>query len=443
MLSSALADATTGLAANIVPASMLPASALPANTLPANALPAIAKLGVLLTALAVAGALAARLGQSVIPAYILAGIVVGPSAPTALWGVPVALVGDPEFVHVFADLGLVALLFFLGVHVSFERLLANYRRLVGAGLVDLALNVAVGVALGLAFGFGPVATLLVAGIVYISSSAIVTKALVERGWIAGAESEPILGVLVFEDLAIAVYLAVVSALGPGGGVAAAGVRVATSLGLLGVVALAGWYGTGLLERLLRVDSDELFALRVLGVTTLVASAATATSLSVGVTAFVVGAAVGRTDAEARVERVLAPVRDLFSAVFFFAIGLSTDLLAVFDLAGLLAVAVVATTASKLASGLVGGRLYGLDDRRSLRVGVGMVARGEFSLVLAALAGGLLAGGPAELVPEFGVGYVLATSLLGTLLVRHEQRLADLLNVARRSGTAGPASEEIR
>ena len=390
-------------------------------------LPPIAELAVLLTALAVAGALASRLGQSVIPAYILAGIVVGPSAPTEVLGVPLTLVGDAAFVHAFADLGLVVLLFFLGIHVSFERLVGSYRRLLAAGLVDFALNFAVGVGLGLLFGFGPVATLLVAGIVYISSSAIVTKALIERGWIADAESEPILGVLVFEDLAIAVYLALVTALGPSGGsVAGAAVQVTTGLGFLGAVALAGWYGTTALERLLAVDSDELFVLRVLGATTLVASAATATSVSVGVTAFVVGAAVGRTDVEARVERVLAPVRDLFSAVFFFAIGLSTDLLALFDLAGLLAVAVVATTASKLVSGVIGGRLYGLDDRRSLRVGVGMVARGEFSLVLAALARGLV-GGPPRLVPEFGVGYVLAMSVLGTLLVRHEGLLADLFD----------------
>ncbi|WP_435175246.1 cation:proton antiporter [Halorussus sp. AFM4] len=392
-----------------------------------RSLPLVAQLGVLLTALAVAGALASRLGQSVIPAYILAGVVVGPSAPTAVLGVPVALLGDAAFVHAFADLGLVVLLFFLGVHVSFERLAGSYRRLLAAGLVDFALNFAVGVGLGLLFGFGPVATLLVAGIVYISSSAIVTKALVERGWIADAASEPILGVLVFEDVAIAVYLAFVGALGPGGSVAGAAVRVATGLGFLGAVALAGWYGATALEVLLTVDSEELFVLRVLAVATLVAGAATATSVSVGVTAFVVGAAVGRTDVEERVERSLAPVRDLFSAVFFLSIGVSTDVLALLDLAGLLAVAVAATTASKLVSGALGGRLYGLDDRRSLRVGVGMIARGEFSLVLAALARGLV-GGPARLVPEFGVGYVLAMSVLGTLLVRHEGLLADLADV---------------
>jgi CPA2 family monovalent cation:H+ antiporter-2 len=426
--SLALADGAASLLPSAVPGGLPP---LHAET--ATSLPPIAQLGVLLTALAVTGSMAAHLRQSVIPAYIVAGIFVGPSVPTELFGVPVALVADSGYVHAFADLGLVALLFFLGVHVSFERLLCNYRRLLASGLLDFALNFAVGVGLGLLFGFGPLGTLLVAGIVYISSSAIVTKSLIERGWIADAESEPILGVLVCEDLIIAVYLTLVSAVAlHGGGLADAALRVGVGLGFLGLVALVGWYGTRHLERLLRTDSDELFLLRVLGVTTLVASAATLTSVSVGVTAFVVGAAVGQTDVEERVERTLAPIRSLFSAVFFFAIGLSTDVTALFDIAGLLAVAVVATTASKLLSGVVSGRLYGLDDRRSLRVGVGMVARGEFSLVLAALAQGVAATGPAALVPEFGVGYVLVMSVFGTVLVRHEGWLADLAGFQFRS-----------
>ncbi|MFC4553196.1 MULTISPECIES: cation:proton antiporter [Halorussus] len=393
------------------------------------ALPTIVELGVVLTALAVAGGLAVRLGQSVIPAYILAGIVVGPSAPVEVAGVPLAVISREGFVEAFADLGLVALLFFLGVHVSFERLVENYRRLLASGLLDFVVNVAIGVGLGVLFGFGPLGTLFVAGIVYISSSAVVTKSLVERGWIADAESEVILGVLVFEDVAIAVYLTVVSAVAlHGGTLLDAALRAGTGLGFLGVVAVVGWVGSARIERLLRTPSDELFLLRVLGVATLVAGTARFTSVSVGVTAFVVGAVVGRTDTTDRIERTLVPVRDLFSAVFFFAIGLSTRVAALADLAGLLAVAVVATTAGKLLTGSLAGRLYDLGPRRSFRVGVGTVARGEFSLVLATLAAGLAAAGPARLVPEFGVGYVLATSVLGTLSMRHEDRLADLLGL---------------
>jgi CPA2 family monovalent cation:H+ antiporter-2 len=409
-------------------------------------LPVVVELGVVLTALAAAGALADRFGQSVIPAYILAGIVVGPSAPTSVAGVPLTVVAHEGFVTAFAELGLVALLFFLGVHVDFGRLVDNYRPLLASGLLDFALNAAVGVALGVLFDFGALGTLFVAGIVYISSSAIITKGLIEQGWIADAESEPVLGVLVFEDVVIALYLVVLSSVAlDGGGLLDAAIRAGTGLGFVSALAVVGWVGTRYVEEFFRASSDELFVLRVLGVATLVAGMATFTSVSVGVVAFVVGATVGQTDVVERVERTLVPIRDLFSAVFFFGIGLATELSALVDIWGLLGVAVVATTASKLLTGVAAGRLYGLDSRRSLRVGVGVVARGEFSLVLATLASGLGAVGPARLVPEFGVGYVLVTSVLGTLLMRHEEQVARLsgrIGDLERS-TAGSAAESDR
>ncbi|WP_440010577.1 cation:proton antiporter [Halomicrococcus sp. SG-WS-1] len=388
------------------------------------------ELGVVLGAVAVAGGVAVRLGQSVVPAYIVAGIVVGPHAPTRVAGVPLALVAESEFVAVFADLGVVLLLFFLGLHVDADRLLGDWDRVVGAGVVDLGCNAAVGVALGWLFGFSLLETLFLVGVVYISSSAIVTKALLEQGWIANRESEPILGSLVFEDVVVAVYLTVLSTLVLGGGSASnALASLAAGFGLVAGVAAVGWYATGALERLVAARSDELFLLRVLAVAVLVAGTAATLGVSKGIAAFFVGGALGATDEAERVERALVPVRDLFAATFFLAVGLATPVSALVEVAGLLAAALVATTASKLVSGVVSGRIYGLDDRRSLRVGLGLVARGEFSLVLAALA--RASPTPVEGVPEFAVGYVLATSVLGTLLLRHEPTVAALAGVTDR------------
>ncbi len=385
-----------------------------------------AEIGIMLAVVAVAGAVAARTGQSVIPAYILAGIVVGPSVPTHVAGITVAVVSKTEFVRVFADLGVVLLLFFLGLHVDIECLLDDWDRVVGAGVVDFALNYAAGLALGSLFGLSLVQTLVVAGIVYISSSAIVTEALLNSGWIAGRESTPILGVLVFEDVVIAVYMALLSSLVLGGGSPAEAVlTLGKGFGFLGVVAATGWVGTEPLERLFASRSDELFALRLLGVAALVAATAATFGLSKGIAAFFVGAALGGTDHEERIERTLEPARDLFSAVFFFAIGLATRASVVATILPLLAVALVVTIASKLLTGIVGGHIYGLDRRRSLRVGVGLIPRGEFSLVIATLAAN--ASVATGRVPEFAVGYVLATSILGTLFVRHEPRLVRLLS----------------
>ena len=375
------------------------------------------EVGIALTALAVGGALAVRANQSVIPMYIVAGILVGPNVPTALGPIPLTLVENHEFIDVLAELGIVFLLFFLGLEFNIERLVEGWDRLVGIGTADFLVNFGVGVALGFAFGFSALETMFLAGIVYISSSAVITKSLIERGWIANPESEAILGTLVFEDILIAVYLAVLSAVAlGGGGLGEAAVSVGIAFGFLGALTLLAFYGTRYVERAFAVDSDELFLLRVLGVTTLVAGGALALGVSEAVAAFFVGTAFSTTDHTHRIERVVGPARDLFAAIFFFSIGLTTDVTVIAGVAVPLAVAVAVTTLTKIASGTAGGVLYGLNRRRSLRVGVGLVPRGEFSLVIAALATSVGTGALATTIPAFAVGYVLVMSILGTILM---------------------------
>ena len=406
----------------------------------AGPLPPLLTVGVVVTAIALAGAVAERLGQSVIPAYILVGVVLGPSVPRHLGPIRLAVVDPSGYIDVFAELGVVALLFFLGLHVSVGELLSNRRAIVGSSVLDFLLNYSAGFGLAVLFGFTTLEALFVAGIVYMSSSAIITKSLIERGWIVEPESEPILGTLVAEDLLIAVYLTFLSSVVIGGdGLVDAALGVGRGFLLLGGLAVVGWRGTDLLDRLFASDSDELFMLRVFGVMALLAGVGLALGVSEGVTAFFVGAALGPTDHAARIERVIDPARDLFAGLFFFGVGATTSLLALSSLAVFLGVALVVTTLTKLVSGTLGGRLYGLDSRRSFRVGVGLVARGEFSLVLAALAGSATGDRLGSLVPEFAVGYVLVMSVLGTLLIRHE---SDLLALAGRlvPGYAGRRPE---
>ncbi|MFB6079641.1 MAG: cation:proton antiporter [Haloferacaceae archaeon] len=379
----------------------------------------LVEVGELFVALALSGAVASRLGVSVIPLYVLGGMAVSPHVAGRA-GLPAVAPG--EAVTLLADLGLVLLLFFLGLEFSLDRLLAARDRIVRAGLVDLGVNFPLGVGLGLLFGWGPLAALLLGGIVYVSSSAIVTKLLVDLGWIADAESEPVLGTLVFEDVAVAVYLAVVGSvvLGSGDAVGAAR-RVGVALGVLALLVVVVRYGGGLFDRALAAETEEAFVLRILALVVPVAGAALVLGVSEAVAAFFVGTAVGATDHVDRIERLASPLRDVFAAVFFLWIGLGTDPLVVAR-AALPVLAMVAVTApSKVLSGYVGGRGYGLSERRSLRVGLGLVARGEFSLVVAALAAA--GSGPVltEVLPAVAVGYVLATSLLGTSLMQHAER----------------------
>ena len=386
---------------------------------------ALLDVGVMFVAVAVAGALANRLGQSVIPAYILVGMLLGEFVlgQFSLPAVGTVHVPETEFISLGAELGIVFLLFFLGLEFNLDRLFARGRQIGTAGTIDLA-NFGVGLVLGwLVFGaFLP--AFLVAGIVYISSSAVITKSLIDLGWIANDEAEPMLGTLVYEDLFIAVYLSVASALVLGGGdiVAAAvdvGIALAFIAGLLGVVR----FGGPLFERLVATDNREFVALRAVAAVVFVAGAALALGVSEAVAAFFVGMAFSAPERVHTLETVLEPVRDVFAAVFFFWIGLVTDPALFADVAALVALAVVVTAPSKLVTGYLAGRAFDLDVRRSTRVGLGMTTRGEFSLIVATVAvSGATAGAfdpaLAATINAFAVGYVLVMAVLGTTLMSY-------------------------
>jgi CPA2 family monovalent cation:H+ antiporter-2 len=378
---------------------------------------ALLEVGVLLTVAAAVGILAKTLGQSVIPFYILAGMALSPNVAGRIG--PYALDPTP-FVTVGAELGIVLLLLFLGLEFNLERLLADRSRIGRAGLIDLLLNFGIGLLLGYAVFRTFVPAFFVAGAVYISSSAIISKSLIDLGWIANDEAGPMLGTLVFEDLVIAVYLVVASGLVLGGSVNAAVQSIAIAVGFLLVLLLVVARGTTAFERLLDTDSREFLLLRALGVTVLVAGVGLLLGVSEAVAAFFVGMAFSATGQVRQLERVLEPIRDLFAAVFFVWIGLVTDPFLFVDVAGFVLLAVLLTLPTKLLTGFLAGRIYELSTRRSTRVALGMTIRGEFTLIIAAVAlsgaGGVLPTQLAETIYAFAVGYVLLMSILGTTLM---------------------------
>ena len=375
--------------------------------------------GVFLTALALGGLLAVRIGQSVIPAYILVGVLVGPYAPS-VGGVSLTVVDSAAVVQLLSDLGVVLLLFFVGLELSLASLIRKRSQFARAGAVDVAVSLPLGILVGLAFGFSVVESLFVGLITFNSSTVIIAKSLIDLEWIANPESEAILGVIVIEDVLTAAAFAVLSAVLLGGAdVASLGRTLGQAALVLVALGLLAYYGSEWIDRAFDVRSSELFLLAVLGATALVSGFGLAAGVSDAIVAFLVGAAFGQTSHAARIQDLLAPTRDLFAAVFFFVIGLGTDPRVVVSVAGLVVVAAAVTVTGQIVSGYFAGRSWGLDIEQSARAASALVPRGEFSLVIAAF---LLTAGttPAlrETIPAFTVGYVLLTSILGTILMRN-------------------------
>jgi len=379
----------------------------------------ILSAGIFLTVLTLGGLIAVRIGQSVIPAYILVGILIGPFAPS-IGGVSLTVVDSTEFIRLLADLGVVFLLFFVGLELSLTSLLQKRSQFLRAGAIDIGVSFPLGIVVGFLFGFTLLESLFIGLIAFNSSTVIIAKSLLDLEWIVNTESEAILGVIVIEDILTAAVFAVLSAVLLGAAdIASIGRTLGQAAVVLVALTLFAYYGGEYLDRAFDIQSSELFLLGVLGLTALVAGLGFAAGVSDAIVAFLVGLAFGQTSHVERIENILAPSRDLFAAVFFFVIGLQTDPRLVLSVAWFVLVAVMVTVLGQIVSGFFAGRSFGLSVEQASRMASALVPRGEFSLVIAAF---LVTAGTTdalrETIPAFTVGYVLLTSILGTILMRN-------------------------
>ena len=373
-------------------------------------------LGGAFIAAAVVGRLGRRLGLPTIPLFMLAGIVCGPNTPG------IELVSHPEDFALIAAMGLVLLLFYLGLEFSLGDLTGGGTRLLGSGGLYIALNVGAGLLLGLAMGWGGAETLVIAGVVGISSSAIVTKLLVELKRLANPETKLILGVIVVEDVFLALYLAALQPLlDDASGPAAVWSCTKAVLFLLALTAFARW-GGGLVGRLLAPSDDELLTVAFLGMALLTAGLAEEVGVSDAIGAFMIGMVIAESPVASRVERLVLPLRDAFAAAFFFTFGLTVDPGDVASVALPVVAAVALTLVMAVVAGWGVGRLNGLRPKGAANLALTLVSRGEFALILVALA--IPAGLDPRLAP-FAAGYVLVLALGGPLLAANTGWLAAL------------------
>jgi len=373
------------------------------------------ELGTVTIVLAVGARLAARTGFSSIPLYLVAGIVLGALAPPTL---------DDALVTTLSGVGIVLLLFTLGLEYSALELAAGLRSGVRGGILDLALNFPPGFAIGLLMGWGLVGALVLGGITYVSSSGIVAKVISDLGRVTNSETPGLLSLLILEDLAMALYLPLIGVVLIGSGVSTAIASAVVALAVVGLIFLLALRHGHLVSRAVWHESDEVLVLSTIGVLLLVAGLTERAHVSAAVGGFLLGIALSGPVAD-RARVLVWPMRDLFAAMFFFFFffffALRIDL---GDIPPVLVPAIaliVITCVAKTATGWIASA--GLDVDARLRAGTALIAHGEFSIVIAGLAVS------SNLEPELAAlaaTLVLGTALLGPLATHFADDLARLL-----------------
>jgi CPA2 family monovalent cation:H+ antiporter-2 len=377
----------------------------------------LGQLAVTVAVLAVLGLVASRFGLSAIPAYLLAGLLLGPNEPEEL-----SVIRPSEVTEFVAELGIIFLLFFLGLEFTLQRFRRSGMHLGLGGSIDLVVNAGLGLLVGvIAFGFSFAAVILAAAI-YVSSSAVAVKGLIDFRRLADDETDLVLAILIFEDIAVAFVLAFAG--GGGGEIAETLGLVAKAIGFIAASLAASRWLASYIDRLLDALPREFFLLFTFALLIGMSAIAKELGLSEAIGALMAGVVLSETSVRTEIEERFLSFRDVFAALFFFVFGLSIDVEALGSLGWLIALAVVLSVAGKLVGTYAAGRVGGFTRRQSLNAGTALVAHGEFTVILAQLAAtneALEVSVRDDLVAFAGL-YVLASALVGVVLMKESKRI---------------------
>jgi monovalent cation:H+ antiporter-2, CPA2 family len=390
----------------------------------------ILNLGVAVLAALLCGAIAARLRQPTVVGYIVAGVVIGPFTP--------GFVGDQEQITILADIGVVLLLFALGVQFPLRDLVAVRRVAVGAGITQIVVTTGIGAVAAGALGFDLRSAFVMGAMLAISSTIVVIKILQERGELEAAHGRALVGWMIVQDLATILVAAMLPAIAGGdpvGPLLLAAGRVLLFLGLAYVV------GTRVLPALFRVvarlGSSELFLLAVIG-TALVAAVTSSAVFGLGLAlgAFVAGLLIAESELSYQAVAEIVPFRDLFAVLFFVSVGMLVDPASMAAQAGLVLVFVVIAVGVKGLLSAALARLFGLPRRSAIILGAVLAQVGEFSFILAERALSL------DILTKSAYDVLLGTAVISIVATPFAVRGAERL-VARRERQAqsAPAAAE--
>ncbi|MCO4275792.1 cation:proton antiporter [Pseudarthrobacter sp. HLT3-5] len=366
------------------------------------------ELGAVVFCLGLLARLAGRIGMSPIPLYLVGGLAFGA-------GGVVKLEGMQEFAHLSGEIGVILLLLMLGLEYTAAELFTGLRRSWQAGVLDLALNFIPGAALALLLGWGTVGAMVMGGVTYISSSGIAAKVITDLGRIGNRETPVVLSILVFEDLAMAVYLPILTATLAGVSFLGGLTTVAISLAVVTVVLMVALRHGHRVSKAVHSENSEVFLLNLLGAALLVAGVASALQVSAAVGAFMLGIAISGATAHSAT-RILEPLRDLFAAIFFVAFGLNTDPSTIPPVLGWALILAAITATTKMLTGIWAAKRAGIARPGRFRAGAALIARGEFSIVIAGLA--VASGVVPDDLAALATAYVLIMAVLGPLAARY-------------------------
>lgn len=371
------------------------------------------QLGAVFFGLGLLGRLAQRIGMSPIPLYLVGGLFFGHGGVVELH--------IDSFAELAAEIGVVLLLLMLGLEYTAAELVTGLKRSWVAGSIDLVLNALPGALVALMLGWGPVGALVMAGVTYISSSGIIAKILSDLGRMGNRETPVVLAILVLEDLVMALYLPILTAVLGGVSLIAGLTTVGISLLVVSAVLLVAVKFGRVVSAVLYSEDREIFLLKLLGSALLVAGIAAALQVSAAVGAFLLGIAVAGPAAHSAT-RILEPLRDLFAALFFVAFGLNTDPADIPPVLVYGLILAVVTTGTKVATGWFAGARSGIGRKGRIRAGAALVARGEFSIVIAGLA--VSSGAAPPQLAALATTYVLLMAILGPIVARVAEPVAD-------------------
>lgn len=380
----------------------------------------VLEIGLALLLIATAALVSSRLKISMVPLLIIAGMVVGPHIPK-IGPLDFRFVESGPLIGFMGRVGVLFLLFYLGLEFSVSRLIKAGRSIAKGGSIYIGINFTAGLLFAFLSDLPYKEVLIVAGITTISSSAIVAKVLFDLRRTANRETEMILGIIMFEDVFLAVYLSLVSGIVLSGATSASGViltGVFAMAFIIGLIAL-GRFAAPLLSRALRIPSNEVFLLVVFASLFLLAGLGETLHVAEAIGALLLGLVFAETDESQRIEHLVVPFRDFFGAFFFFGFGLTIDPFGLGGAVWLALGAVLLTVIGNVAAGVLAGRSAGMRGQESVNIGLTIVSRGEFSIILANLA---KAGDLLPLIQPFAALYVLVLAIIGPVLTKQSERI---------------------